>query len=306
MVYVEGMATIYDAALLYSVVLALSSSGFILTHTTSKFPNLGYTLNLGLGMLTAFIFTQITALPVLASMPVVILITGFYSLGTYKVIFKRIEKPELASLAGLGLLYAGTNILFITLHYLRTKIKTSWWCGPASIRIEELHFHYPRNNYLGVTEATWISIVIIGLAVIGYQFIKKQGIYNIFTAFSENPSLLMIQGINTEKIVQISWFIAGSLGGLAGAIMPYLFKGYPGRASNLMFVPVCASAAFAGMRSPKLGFLAGLVVGFLDILLVTLGQDTIGVWIGEYREIFSMIVMVGAFTVMSLRHDQSI
>ena len=86
--------------------------------------------------------------------------------------------------------------------------------------------------------------------------------------------------------------------------MPYLFKGYPGRASNLTFVPVVASAAFAGMRSPKLGFLAGLVVGFLEILLVTLGQDTIGVWVGEYRELFSMIILVASFTVMSLRRDQ--
>jgi len=305
MVYVVGMAAIYDAALLYGLVLALSSSGFILTHTTSKFPNLGHTLNLGVGMLTAFIFSQTTGLPVLASMPAVILITGFYSLGTYRVVFKRIVKPELAALAGLGLLYAGTNILFITLHYLRTKIKTNWWCGPASMSIEGLHFHYPRNNYLGVTESTWISIVIIGLAVIGFQFIKKQKIYNLFTAFSENPFLIMIQGINTEKNVQTSWFISGSLGGLAGAIMPYLFKGYPGRASTLAFVPVIASAAFAGMCSPKLGFLAGLVIGFLEILLVTLGQATIGVWVGEYRELFSMIVMVGAFAVMSLRRDQS-
>ena len=305
MVYVAGLATIYDAALLNGVVIALLTSGFTLTHTTSGFPNLGHTLNLGVGMLTAFIFSQATGLPVFTAMPLVILVTGVYSLATYRVIFKRIEKPELATLAGLGLLYAGVNLLVIAIHYLRNRVETSWWCGPASMNIEGLHFHYPRNTYLGITECTWISLIIMAIAVVGFQFIKNQGTYNLFTAFSENKELLMIQGVNTEKIVQAAWFIAGCLGGLAGAMIPYLFKGYPGKYSQYLFTEVAASAAFAGMRSPKLGFLAGLVVGFLEIILVTLGQTIIGVWVGEYLEIFPMIVMVLSFTVMSLRQDQS-
>jgi len=167
--------------------------------------------------------------------------------------------------------------------------------------IEGLHFHYPRNTYLGVTECTWISVSVIAIAVLGFQFIKKQGKYILFTAISENPELLMIQGINTEKLVQASWFIAGCLGGLAGAMIPYMFKGYPGRYAQYLFTEVAASAAVAGMRSPKLGFLAGLVVGFLEIVMVTVGQATIGGWVGEYLEIFPMIVLVASFTVMSLR-----
>ncbi|RLI03453.1 hypothetical protein DRO31_01740 [Candidatus Bathyarchaeota archaeon] len=125
-VYVVGLATIYDAALLNGVVIALLTSGFTFTHTTSKFPNLGHTLNLGIGMLTAFMFSQTTGLPVFASMPTVMFVTGVYSLVTYQIIFKRIKKPELAALAGLGLLYAGTNLLIIIIHYLRTRIDTSW------------------------------------------------------------------------------------------------------------------------------------------------------------------------------------
>ena len=300
-----GLATIYDAALLYGVVISLLTSGFTLTHTTSKFPNLGHTLNLGVGMLTAFLFSQTTGLPVFTSIPIVMLVTGVYSLATYRIIFKRIEKPEHAALAGLGLLYAGANLLTIIKHYLKTRIKTTWWCGQGSMNIQELHFHYPRNTYLGVTECTWISIIIIAITVLGFQFIKKQGKYNLLTAYSENHELLMIQGINTEKLVQASWFIAGCLGGLAGAMIPYMFKGYPGRYSQYLFTEVVASAAVAGMRSPKLGFLAGLVVGFLEIVMVTVGQATIGIWVGEYHEIFPMIVLVASFTVMSLRRGQS-
>ena len=300
-----GLSTLYDAALLNGVVIALLTSGFTLTHTTCKFPNLGHTLNLGVGMLTAFLFSQSTGLPVFTSMPIVILVSGAYSLATYKIIFKRIEKPELAALAGSGLLYAGVNLLTITIHYLRTKIDTTWWCGPPSITIEQLHFHYPRNTYLGITECTWINIIIITASVVGFQLIKKQGIYTLFRAYSENHELLMIQGINTEKLVQASWFIAGCLGGLAGAMIPYFFKGYPGKYSQYFFTDVAASAAFAGMRSPKLGFIAGLIVGFLEIIIVTLNQATIGVWIGEYNAIFPMMIMVASFAIMSLRKDQS-
>jgi len=85
---VVGLVTIYDVALLNGVVIALLTSGFTFTHTTSKFPNLGHTLNLGIGMLTAFMFSQTTGLPVFASMPAVMFVTGVYSLVTYQIIFK--------------------------------------------------------------------------------------------------------------------------------------------------------------------------------------------------------------------------
>jgi branched-subunit amino acid ABC-type transport system permease component len=102
-------------------------------------------------------------------------------------------------------------------------------------------------------------------------------------------------GVNPEKIRNISWFIAGGLGGVAGAVLPYVFKGYPGRYSEMLTVIVFASAAFAGMNSPKFGFLAGLVVGFLDIILLTLAQGSIGVWFGEFRQLFPLIILVVSF-----------
>ena len=299
MVYVVGLVSIYDAGFLFSVVIALLATGFILTNTISGFPNLGHTLNLGVGMITAFIFLQITNTPLVAAIPVCLILSGTYSLTTYLLIFKRIQKPELASLAGLGLLFAGSNILVISLSYLRTVIDTTWWCGPASIEIEMLHFHYPKNDYFGVSECTIVSLFLILLSLTIYWIIKRKGIWSYYLAYTENPELTQIMGVNPEKIRNISWFIAGGLGGVAGAVLPYVYKGYPGRYSELLIVVVFASAAFAGMRSPKFGFFAGLVVGFLDIILVTLAQGVIGVWVGEFRDLFSVIVLVVSFYIMS-------
>ena len=303
MVYVVGLVSIYDAGFLFSVVIALLTTGFILTNTISGFPNLGHTLNLGVGMITAFIFLQITNTPLVAAIPVSLIITGTYSLATYLLIFKRIKKPEHASLAGLGLLLAGSNILVISLSYLRTVIDTTWWCGSASMRMRfyesGLHFHYPKNEYFGVSECTIVSLFLILLSLTIFWIIKRKGIWSYYLAYTDNPELTQIMGVNPEKIRNISWFIAGGLGGVAGAILPYVYKGYPGRHSELLTVVVFASAAFAGMNSPKFGFLAGLVVGFLDIILVTLAQDTIGVWVGEYRDLFSVIVLVVSFYIMS-------
>ena len=302
MVYVVGLVTIYDAGLLFSVVIALLTTGFILTNTISGFPNLGHTLNLGVGMITAFLFIQITNTPLVAAIPVSLILTGTYSLTTYLLIFKRIKKPELASLAGFGLLLAGSNILVISLSYLRNRIDTTWWCGQTSMRTQfyesGLHFHFPKNEYFGVSECTIVSLFLILLSITIFWIINRKGIWSYYLAYTENPELTQILGINPEKIRNISWFIAGGLGGIAGAILPYVYKGYPGRYSELLLVVVFASAAFAGMNSPKFGFIAGLVVGFLDIILVTLAQDTIGVWVGEYRNFFSLIVLVTSFYLM--------
>jgi len=306
MVYLVGLVTIYDAGLLFSVVIALLTTGFILTNTISGFPNLGHTLNLGVGMIIAFSFSQMINTSPVVAIPASLILTGIYSLATYHLVFKRIKKPELASLAGLGLLLAGSNILVISLSYLRTVIDTTWWCGTRSIPIDALHFHYPKNDYYGVSESTIVSLFIIMLVVSSYWIIKRKGIWSIYLAYTENPELTQIMGVNPNKIRNLSWFIAGGLGGVAGAIFPYVYKGYPGKISELIMVVVFASAAFAGMKSPKFGFLAGLVVGFLDIILVTLGQGTIGVWFGEYRNVFSLIVLVVSFFNMGRNKENQI
>ena len=310
MVYVVGLVTIYDAGVLFCVVIALLTTGFILTNTISGFPNLGHTLNLGVGMIIAFVFSQISNTPPMVAIPVSLVLTGFYSLTTYLLIFKRIKKPELASLAGYGLLLAGSNILAISLSYLRNVIDTTWWCGPASMRTQfyesGLHFHYPKNEYFGVSECTIVSVFLILLSITFFWIIKRKGIWSYYLASIENPELTQIMGINPELIRNISWFIAGGLGGVAGAVLPYVYKGYPGRMSELLTVVVFASAAFAGMKSPKFGFLAGLVVGLLDIIIVTLAQDTIGVWVGEFRNLFSVIILVASFYNMGRNKENQL
>jgi len=310
MVYVVCLVSIYDAGLLFSVVIALLTTGFILTNTISGFPNLGHTLNLGIGMIIAFVFSQISNTPPIVAIPVSLILTGSYSLTTYLLIFKRIKKPEHASLAGLGLLLAGSNILVISLSYLRTVIDTTWWCGPASMRTQfydsGLHFHYLKNEYFGVSECTIVSVFLILLSITFFCIIKRKGIWSYYLAYTENPELTQILGVNPEKIRNISWFIAGGLGGVAGAVLPYVYKGYPGKYSELLTVVVFASAAFAGMKSPKFGFLAGLVVGFLDIILVTLAQDTIGVTVGEFRDLFSVIVLVTSFYLMGRNKENQL
>ena len=298
MVYVVGLVSIYDAGLLFSVVIALLTTGFILTNTVSGFPNLGHTLNLGVGMIIAFVFSQVSNTPPVVAIPVSLILSGTYSLTTYLLIFKRIKKPELASLAGLGLLLAGSNILVISLGYFRTVIDTTWWCGAASIEIDMLHFHYPKNEYFGVPECTLVSLFLILDVITFFWVIKRKGMLGYYLAYTENPELIQLMGVNPEKIRNISWFIAGGLGGVAGAVLPYVYKGYPGRLSEMLTVVVFASAALAGMNSPKFGFLAGLVVGFLDIILVTLGQGTIGVWVGDFRNVFSLIILVTSFYIL--------
>lgn len=310
MVYVVCLVSIYDAGLLFSVVIALLTTGFILTNNISGFPNLGHTLNLGVGMIIAFVFSQISNTPPIVAIPVSLILTGTYSLTTYLLIFKRIKKPELASLAGLGLLLAGSNILDIALSYLRTVIDTTWWCGQTSMHTQfyerGLHFHYPKNEYYGVSECMLVSLFLLLTVIIFFWIMKRKGIWSYYLAYTENPELTQIMGINPEKIRNISWFIAGGLGGVAGAVLPYVYKGYPGRYSEMITVVVFASAAFAGMKSPKFGFLAGLVVGFLDIILGTLAQDTIGVWVGEFRDLFSVIVLVVSFYYMGRNKENQL
>ena len=70
MVYTVSLGAVYDAGLIFSIVIALLTTGFMLTNTISGFPNLGHTLNLGVGMIIAFLFSQISNTPPVVAIPV--------------------------------------------------------------------------------------------------------------------------------------------------------------------------------------------------------------------------------------------
>jgi branched-chain amino acid transport system permease protein len=154
--------------------------------------------------------------------------------------------------------------------------------GSHGLFLNHIHYRSPRYEAIGA------FLVILASA---YYFSRTASGLKL-KALAENPSLLEICGINSERLRLFAWFIAGGLAGVAGIISPYMYKGEFGRDVELLFVPMVVASILAEKREPWVAGLTGLVVGFSDINIVTMGQSVLGVWFGEYRNIVEAFFLV--------------
>jgi len=107
----------------------------------------------------------------------------------------------------------------------------------------------------------------------------------------EDPSLASVVGINVNFVYAVSWIIAGSLGGLSGALLPMYTPGYP-EISAIIIVSVFAASIVGGLNSIYGAVLGGLLMGLSEILGTSSLATLLGSWVIPYRPLIPLIAIV--------------
>jgi len=85
-------------------------------------------------------------------------------------------------------------------------------------------------------------------------------------AFSDNEDLARLSGIDPQRVVTITWLIAGSLAALAGT-MYGLDKGYKPFTYFQMLLPIFAATIVGGIGRPQGAILGGFLVAFTEVFV---------------------------------------
>jgi branched-chain amino acid transport system permease protein len=107
----------------------------------------------------------------------------------------------------------------------------------------------------------------------------------------EDPSLAGVMGINVDRVYTISWFVAGGLGTLSGALLPLWTPGFPEMSARLI-VGVFAASIIGGLYSLYGAILGGYLVGLSEILGTSFLVSLIGAEVIPYRSLMPLIVIV--------------
>ena len=99
-----------------------------------------------------------------------------------------------------------------------------------------------------------------------------------------------------------AWFIAGGLAGIAGVILPYIFKGEMGRDIQL-FAPMIAAAFMVENRASWEAGLSGFLVGFLSQVLRAWMVESLGLWTAEYWNTVPLLILITVLIVKDRRID---
>ena len=88
-----------------------------------------------------------------------------------------------------------------------------------------------------------------------------------------------------------SWFLTGGLASIAGAMLPFWFLGTPQVGSQMM-TTIMAGSLLGGLENIYGAIIGGFGIGLSEIILTRRLQELIGVWVGEYRLIIPMLILI--------------
>ncbi|MBF8224001.1 branched-chain amino acid ABC transporter permease [Halomonas sp. 328] len=231
----------------------MTFGAFMVLLLTTAFPTVGAVV----GLPTAVVM-----------LPLAMALTALLAVGIDKGFYKPLRahgvKPIVMVIGSLGV----TLILQGLIRLLAgTRAQSLYIAERKEIYRLELPFEAATRPII-VTEPQVILFILTLAAVIGlHLFLNRTRTGKAMRAMSDNPDLARASGINTNRIVTITWIIAGSLAAVAGTLLS-LDVTFKPDLSFFLLLPIFAAAIVGGVGHPYGAIAGGFVVGFAETLAV--------------------------------------
>ena len=286
------LPAIWMSAIVYAAEITILSIGFTLTYLTAKIPNFAHGTYAGFGIYTVFTLTRILGISPYVGFPIAFFIGGGVSILVYVIVIQVLSRMGggaiVLTIATLAIQIFLTAVLLIYAFWIRTIYKTY----TVGFMLKENDFQL--FDMPGIFTVA-VSICVVTVIVLHYMLTRtKTGI--AMRATAEDPELSSVLGIDINRIQIYSWFLTGGLAALAGAMIPLWFSSTPATGS-MMITSIMAASLIGGFTNVYGAIIGGITIGFSEILLTFWLQQTLGMWVGEYRPLVPMIFLVAVLLI---------
>ena len=258
----------------------ISAVSLTLVYGLAKFPNFAHAEIMSLGGFIGFWISEQLGAPLPVAFLVAFLVAGIAGFLSYRLIFKPLSDKG-ASL--IHLMVASMALGFI----LRHTEGQIWGFAPLTFSIV-----WPTYKIGSVTVTLdWIILIITAICVgIALHFmLTRTKIGKAIRATASNPKLALSSGINTTRVLVITWFVSAGLAGIAG-----LFRGVETRVSPYLgwdiLLPTFAVAMLGGIGSFYGAMAAAVIIGLAEnigvVLLAQAGLST------DYRMAIPFVILI--------------
>lgn len=239
--------------------------GLTVTYQTTKVPNFAFADFAVMGMNAAYFSYAIMRLgsPYL-SIPIAMLAGGAFAV----VMYLAIMRPMIRRGSSIIILMVATlavDILFTGVQADIVEVVSAPF-GKAfqHVGIPTLVNAPPLPDFriLGENGILIVSPLLLALVTAGMFLLLTRTKFGVaMRASIENPSLARIAGINVDRVYLVSWFIAGALAGLAGALYA-IGDGMSLGVQSTLILDIFAGSVLGGLSSIYGAVLGGMLVSF--------------------------------------------
>lgn len=285
MFFLIALATVRDA-ITYVALLSLMATGITLLYKTTKVANFAHASFVTIGAYTTYSLYSIFGLSPYISMLIAFIVVGLVALVCFCVVLEPLRRRGASTvilmIATLGVDIILLGVINVLADYLQTVYKfptRNFHIGGSDIRI------------LGFPGVFVVSLALNFVVIFTLYLMlvrTKMGIK--LRASMENQNLSEVIGINTSFTLALSWFIAGGLAGLSGALLPLWTIVNPSTGMLLIAEMFCASI-LGGLEAIYGAFLGSLIMGFAEVLGISALADIVGTWILPYRPAVPLLIL---------------
>jgi branched-chain amino acid transport system permease protein len=251
----------------YGMNLAVAAAGLALLFGVYRVVNLAHGQQIMLGGYTAYVVSTALGAPYLIGFVAAMVMMGLLGVLLEFGVFRFLRDRPLTDqmLASLGVfMVLGTLALRVWGDF---QARTIYMPGrDSAILIGGLRLDASR---------VYTVFITIALFALLYLVVYRTHLGRMMRAMAQNEEAAALMGIQRRWIAAIVFFLAGALGGAAGALLGGLFNVRP----DMGFQPLLMALViivFGGMGSIGGSVFAGLVIGVLYNLSVFYVAPTLG------------------------------
>jgi branched-subunit amino acid ABC-type transport system permease component len=235
-------------------VLALAAVGLTLQFGITNYVNFAYGDFMALGGFFAYVLNnQVFHLDIWVA-----LVIGSLAMGVLAVILNRLILAPFARR-----FHTSHYVLIVTFGLSLIMLNVAYSIWGANVRFYKM----PLNTAvtIGPLRLTRNQLIVMGIAVVlllaVHAMLKTTRLGKSMRAMSDNTTLAMTSGIDTSRITTITWFLSGTLAGVAGTVLG-ISEGNLTPASGELFLFVIFAAVILGGIGSVYGAMGGaLLIG---------------------------------------------
>jgi branched-chain amino acid transport system permease protein len=237
----------------FGLLLGLASMGAALIYGTTRLSNFAHGEMVTWGGVAVVIVTSFLHLPLWLGIIVAIAAGGLLGWALDAGLWRPLRKR------GLGVV----QLMIVSIGLsLALRYALQYIIGGETYQLPGAS---PAPMTFGPVSLSWIDMVgmgvslavIIGMAV----FLTRTRIGKATRAISDNPQLAAASGIDVDKVIRITWIIAGVLAAISGILWAYFRPGVKWDMGMQMLLLMFCAITLGGLGSAMGALVGSLIVG---------------------------------------------
>jgi len=272
--------------LTYSSLLSMMALGVTLLYRTTKVANFAHASLVTSGAYVAYSIVVVLHPNPYLGVPLAFAVVGGLGLLLFYGVLEPMRRRHSPTVMLMVATLAFDIVLFGVLNILADYLASTYFVPSRNILLSSSDF-----TFMGQPGIFFVAVGVLSLCSVVLYFLLNFTTLGIaLRASMENSSLAQAIGVNVTLMLAISWFAAGGLAGVSGALLPMWTLVNPNTGTVLLASMFCASIV-GGLDEIYGAVLGGFLLGFVDVVGTSVLASSIGAWIAFYEPAVPLVVL---------------